>query len=229
MKKLVSTVLVGSIGFTTLGGYVSAMEYPNETSGISDVSAQIIIGENGGPTIPSVNPINPEPPIDNSNQNGTLGALSIRYISDVNFPDIEISTEPVTVFAELDKGIDDEEFDNLVSVQDFRNDNERDGWELTVKMSSDFITGSELTMKPFIQPVVGLEYALIAPNNEILIGESAQVFARTQNNNNPSGIISMNLADPDTDGVKLSIPANTPVGNYSTTLVWNMSTGPTEL
>lgn len=91
-KKLVSTVLIGSIGFTTLGGYVSATEYPNPTNGISDVSAQIINGENGGPTIPAVNPINPEPPIDNSNQNGTPGALSIRYISDVNFPDIEIST-----------------------------------------------------------------------------------------------------------------------------------------
>lgn len=229
MRKLVSTVLVGSIGFTILGGYVSANEYPNSTNGISDVSAQIIIGENGGPAVPSVDPSNPEPPIENTNQNGIPGALSIRYISDINFPDIEISTEPVTVFAELDKGIDDEEFDNLVSVQDFRNEDERNGWELTVRMSPGFISGSELTMKPFIHPAVGLEYAVIAPNNEILIGESSQVFARTQNNNNPSGIISMNLVDSDTDGVKLSIPANTPVGNYSTTLVWNMSTGPTDL
>lgn len=227
--KLLSTVLIGSIGFTTIGGYVSATEFTDATNGISEVSAEIKIGENGGPTIPSVNPSNPEPPIDNSNQNGIPGELSIRYISDVNFPDIEISTEAVTVFAELDKGIEDEEFDNLVSVQDFRNDDDRDGWELTVKMSSDFISGSELTMNPFIQPAIGVEYALVAPHSEIIIGEEAQVFARTQDHDNPAGIISMNLADPDTDGVKLFIPANTPVGDYSTTLIWNMSTGPSEL
>lgn len=228
MKKIefVSLAALTIMGVATLNTTVHAQQFPNATTGISEVTTSVVIGDDGGPSIPPINPEDPNPPIESENPNPNVGPLSLRYLSNLHFGEVEVSTVAKTIYAEQDKGISGERFDNLVTVQDFRSDNERDGWELTVTMDSEFIPGSQIKMAPFIHSLTAEELALEIPTGELIINHSAQVFARTISNDNPSGISSMGMANPESNGVELVIPPNTPTGEYVTTLTWNLASGP---
>lgn len=222
--KLASTIVLTSLGMSLLGSVAQAATYPSATEGMSEVSASVILGDDGGPIIPPIDPEIPNPPVDPENPN--TGPLSLRYVSDVIFGEIEISTESKTVYAKQDTGVGGERFDNIVTVQDFRNDNERDGWELTVMMDNEFIPGSKMKMTPFIHEATAQSLGLETPNKDLILNTSEQVFARTVSTSNPAGIVSMGLANPETEGVELLIPANTPTGDYATTITWNLVAGP---
>lgn len=222
-KLLLSTVVLASIGVNLLGMSAQAADFTEATKGTSEVKASVILGEDGGPDIPGI-PGEPEPPDpDNPNPNG--GPLSIRGLSNIIFSEIEVSTVGVTVYAEKKKHAE-YDFENRITVQDFRNDNERDGWELRVTMDSEFIPGSQMKMTPYIHNSDIDKLALELPNAELVVNNEAKVFARTIDTNNPSGILTMLFANPDTEGVELYVPMNTPTGDYETSLTWELVSEP---
>ena len=222
--NLLPAAVLTTIGLSAMGPIVQAATYPSELQGISDVNASVILGEDGGPSIP---PIDPEiPPIDPENPNPNVGPLSIRYISDFNFGDVEVSTEGATVLAQQDVDANGVNFDHMVTVQDFRSDMDRDGWELTVTMANGFIPGSQIKLTPFIHATNADRAGVETPSSELVLNNSAQVFARTTSNQNPADIVSMLMANPDSDGIELFVPGNTPTGDYSTTVTWNLISGP---
>lgn len=229
--KLLSAAILTTMGITALGTVVNAAEYPDATNGISDVNVSVEIGEDGGPTIPPIDPENPVPPIDPDEGNPNNGPLALRYVSNLVFPSLPVSTERTAVHANQDSNDDGELFDNMVTIQDFRNDTTRDGWELTVKQDTNatFIPGSFITMTPYVHPTIAAQYAIQTPSaSGLQLNSAEQVFASTENQENPAGIVSIGFANPDTDGVELSVPANTPVGDYKTTLTWNLASAPLE-
>lgn len=146
------------------------------------------------------------------------------------FPTLPASTETTVVYADQDRNENDETFDNMVTIQDFRNDANRDGWELSVKQDTNsFIPGSFITMTPYVHPTIAAEYQIQTPSaSGLRLNNAEQVFARTESQENPSGIVSIGFANPEMDGVELSVPANTPVGDYKTTITWNLSSAPLE-
>lgn len=228
--KLVSAAILTAMGITALGTVAHAADYPDAKTGISDVNVSVEIGEDGGPTIPPIDPENPEPPVDPGPGNPHIGELSIRYISNLVFPTLPASTETTVVYADQDRNENDETFDNMVTIQDFRNDANRDGWELSVKQDTNsFIPGSFITMTPYVHPTIAAEYQIQTPSaSGLRLNNAEQVFARTESQENPSGIVSIGFANPGMDGVELSVPANTPVGDYKTTITWNLSSAPLE-
>lgn len=228
--KLLSAAILTTMGITGLGTIVNAAEYPGATTGISDVNVSVEIGEDGGPIIPPVDPENPEPPVDPGEGNPNNGPLALRYVSDIVFPTLPASTDTTLVYANQDSNENGESFDNMVTIQDFRNDATRDGWELSVKQDTNsFIPGSFITMTPYVHPTIAAEYAIQTPSaSGLQLNSAEQVFARTENQENPAGIVSIGFANPETAGVELSVPANTPVGDYKTTITWNLASAPLE-
>ena len=147
--KLVSAAILTTMGITALGTVAHAADYPDAKTGISDVNVSVEIGEDGGPIIPPIDPENPEPPVDPGPGNPNNGPLSLRYISNLVFPTLSASTETTVVYANQDSNEENEMFDNMVTIQDFRNDTTRDGWELSVKQDTNsFIPGSFITKTP---------------------------------------------------------------------------------
>ncbi len=88
--------------------------------------------------------------------------------------------------------------------------------------------GSQMKMTPYINEEVKLKLNLDLkiPNNEVILNNDIQILARTKNNNNPTGIVSIGMGTPKFGGLELKIPPNTPVGDYQTNLIWKLVNGP---
>ncbi|EUJ42390.1 WxL domain-containing protein [Listeria riparia] len=115
--------------------------------------------QTSGDINPSVNPLNPDQPLDPAEGDtpypGTGGPLSIDYASSFDFGTQEISAETKTYHAKLDKvRVDGEEIEvpNSVQVTDNRGNNA--GWHLTVAQNGQLedesnrtLAGAEIELK----------------------------------------------------------------------------------
>lgn len=220
--KLLSTCAL----LTTLLGagiQASAATYDGPKNAESSVSAEITIPpiDPENPEIPPVDPENPEPPVDPEETNPERGdGLSIRYVSGLDFGSTPFSTEAQQLTAKDDSGIDGEgevqTFENMVTVEDIRG--ERDGWELTVRQSSEFMNGSVMTMNPH---VTTNDFGVSTDTEALVLSTEDATFAQADNAEASAGVTSIGMGN-----VTLDIPARAGVGEYETTLVWNLTNGP---
>lgn len=204
---------------------VQATEYEDAKKASSNVKASVILGDDGGPEVPPIDPEMPLTEIEDLNPNH--GPLSIRYVPDIIFEKVSISEDDLKVYAKKDTDLSGKKINHLVTIQDFRNENERDGWELMVALDSEFIPGSLMKMTPYIHGNVGIAAHVEVPHSELILNTDEQLFARTRSNENPPAILSMGLTNPRSEvGIELLIPANTTTGSYSTKILWNLISGP---
>ncbi|WP_317944044.1 leucine-rich repeat protein [Carnobacterium maltaromaticum] len=176
------------------------------------------------PDIPAINP-DDAGPIVPENPNPIIEALSIRYVSPLNFGKIQRSRNQQEVYSLPDQDSNGDDIPLMVTVQDMRKQSQRDGWELSVKQQDGFIDGAEIIMDPYVHESYSNELGIQVASGPITLNQSSQVFSGT-NNGNPSGIVSLGLTHPADLGVRLRIPSGVGLGGYSTTLEWTLSTGP---
>ena len=206
--KLMSTATLMAILVGT-GVQVSATTYDGPLDANSSVTAEI--------TIPPIDPENPEPPIDPEETNPERGdGLSIRYVSSLHFGSTQFSTEAQRLTAHLDSGMEGQEFENMVTVEDIRG--ERDGWTLTVRQATAFMDGSVMMLNPH---VANNDYGVTTASGGLIINTEDEVFAQADNQEADAGVISMGMGN-----VTLDVPARAGVGAYETSLMWNLTNGP---
>ena len=216
--NLLSALVLTGLGMGGLTPIIEAADYNSATEAISDVSATIILGENGGPEIPEI-PGFPPLPEEKLPENPSNGPLSLRYISSIQFGDISISTEDQHISAKEDTN----GAFPMVTVQDFRGDAERDGWQLLVKQENELLPGAQISLQPSVNGENDMEVEV--PSNKIILNEVGQVFAKTKTSANAAGIQSIPMGTVE-NGVELLVPKNTPVGDYTTKISWNLVNGP---
>lgn len=216
MKKLISTVASGAIMLSGTS-VVLAASYENEGKTVrSNVSLSLELDQelieipNPGPSDPIVNPENP--PVTNPD----IGSFGISYVSDLNFGVQNISSQNEEYVSTFDEAfLNDSQYNHLV-VQNFEANNEN--WSITVEQEGAFIPGSTLTFSP--SQSTGSTIELLFPQTlSVTADNGAQNFATEAKGLGVSTILL------NSDGVQLSVPANTAVGEYSTTLVWNLVAG----
>lgn len=188
---------------------------------LSDIYVQVSPLVN--PDIPPINPedLNPEPENPNTNE----GALGIRYVSSLNFGEIKRKKKQQEIFSIPPKNIHGNEYSEMVTVQDMRSENQREGWLLTVSQLDEFMDGAEIIMDPYVHESYSNELGIQVAPDFITLNQSSQVFSWLDNGNSPS-IVSLGLTQPADLGVRLRVPSGIGLGSYSTTLEWALSTGP---
>lgn len=215
--KLLSTIaLMATLAGTSIQAFAATYDGPTEAN--SSVTAEITVPENLG--IPPIDPADPEPPVDPGETNPERGdGLSIRYVSSLDFGSTEFSTGAQILTASSDSGLDEDseekEFENMVTVEDIRG--ERDGWKLTVRQATAFMDGAVITMNP---NVAANDFGVTAVSM-IELSMEDEIFAQADNEEEDAGVISMGMGE-----VTLDVPARAGVGEYATTLVWNLTNGP---
>ncbi|WP_157456677.1 WxL domain-containing protein [Carnobacterium maltaromaticum] len=220
MKKIISTLLLTTTVLSGAGS-VLATEYEDAYNARSNVNAEVIAGEdivNPGPGPEEIETPGPENP--------DAEIYGIKYISNLDFGQGEFSTEDQILSTQFDADLVGEKGGRLfshVSIRDIRPQAEREGWNLTVQRDTDFIPGSQLTFAPaFNQNSLGFSESDLMIPSTVSVNASPAMFMSTADANNPAGISAMvNMGD-----AELTIPANTGAGEYSTTLTWNLVTGP---
>ncbi|OTO09000.1 hypothetical protein A5882_003679 [Enterococcus sp. 4E1_DIV0656] len=170
--------------------------------------------------IPPVNPSDPLPPIDTEEQNPERGdGLAIRYASGLDFGSFEYSTQTQEVLAQPDRENDGGgTMENMIAIEDTRTI--RDGWVLTVAQSDPLMTGAVIQMNPYVdsENVLGVS----TPSGMIELNEDGQLFAWSENSaESQSGVISIGYGD-----VHLVVSGTIALGQYETTLTWNLVNGP---
>lgn len=218
LLKLLSTFTL-TLTVAGIGIQASAATYDGPRDANSSVTAEITIPpvDPENPGIPPVDPEDPNPPIDPEETNPERGdGLSIRYVSPLDFGSTSFSTETQRLTANHSTGLDGQSFENMVTVEDIRGT--RDGWILTVNQAEELMDGAIITMNPY---VAENDFGVTTSSDPLIIGTAAQNFAQADNESADAGVISIGMGV-----VTLDIPARTGVGEYSTTLIWNLANGP---
>ena len=174
------------------------------------------------PPIPPINPNNPDLEVP---ENPNAGQLSIRYVSALNFGEIAVMNHKQNIFAlpsQDNLGID---IPNMITIQDMRPDNQRDGWTLTVSQREDLLNGAQLTMNPYADENKVAELNLNFLELPLVLNNEKQAFFWV-NAGNSAGIVSFGMDHPEGDGVKLTLPSGVGIGTYKTNLDWELATGP---
>lgn len=212
---LVATTVLG-MGATTR--MASAVEYNGATNATTDVQAEIKLPDSTEIEIPPVDPENPVPPeIETKPDLGD--GLAINYVSDLNFGTADFNqTAGQTLVANPDS-VGGVEFPNMVTITDIRNEDTRNGWELTVTQDADLFSGGIIKMNPTVNQA---NTNGVTAATQLSLNNQAQRFA-SANNSNPgqAGTTSIGMGE-----VSLEIPAGTGVGSYDSTLTWNLVDGP---
>lgn len=220
--KIISASMVTVIGALMFSQSALATTYQGDLNATSPVT--VLIEDEDSLVIP---PIDPEidPPIIPIDPNPDAGALAIRYISSLDFGQVHVDGSGQMISALPDVDTQGTEFSNLVSLRDVRSSTNRDGWTLTVKQDQELLEGSTITMNPYINDLVA-ERLEVSTGGELTLNSDAQVFARTNTNANPSGSLSIGMAQPG-ESVTLTIPEEEyEAGEYTTTLTWELISGP---
>lgn len=218
-KKIVKLTTALTLGLilnsTTL---VNATSYEGPLNAESPVSAEITLPKEI--VIPPIDPENPElPPVDPTNPEKGNG-LSLVYVSGLNFPKVEFDlNESQTILASRDSGENTEgetiEFDNMVTVMDVR-DERTEGWALRASQTTELFNGAVINMIP---KVYSNDMGVAVPPS-FEVNTSSKDFASANGSGN-AGIMSIGMGD-----VELQVPAKTGVGEYSTTIKWELISEP---
>lgn len=223
---IVSTVafsILSVSAFVTTSSSILATSYDGDLNALSPVT--VLVEDDESTIIPPVDPENPTDPIDPILPNPNPTSLAITYISGLDFGQVVGDGKKQIIGAKSDVDMNGTSFDNLVSLRDIRSLSQRDGWTLTVKQNSELLEGATISMNPFISPYTAERFDL-STNGEITLNEDAQVFAKTNSSANPSGSVSIGMAQPG-EAVTLSIPdTEYEAGEYSTSLNWELVSGP---
>lgn len=145
-----------------------------------------------------------------------LGQLRIKEISPIIFPKSKISQFDQNV------RLDPQTTRTAISIEDSRSNRNRTSWELQVKKEMPLMKESILHFFPFN------ESNLFEVPSHLKITEAFTSFAKTNEAylNEETAIFNFDMARLDSEGVTLMIPGNTPVGEYSTNLIWMLIEGP---
>lgn len=145
-----------------------------------------------------------------------LGQLRINEISPIIFPKSKISQFDQTV------RLDPQTTPTTISIEDSRSNRNRTSWELQVKKEMPLMKESTLHFFPFN------ETNLFEVPSHLKITEAFTSFAKTNEAylNEETAMFNFDMARLDSEGVTLTIPGNTPVGEYSTNLIWMLIEGP---
>lgn len=217
-KKIGTMVTLSALGLSLGTPFsVLATEYLDAQNAISPAVANIVAPEEI--TIPPVDPENPALPIDPTNP-GLGDGLSLMYVSSLDFGEIEFKlNESQLINAQKDFGrIDEEEvrFDNMVSVMDIRGSRE-DGWDLRVLQTEELFGGAQITMNPKVNENI---FGVSIFNETIILNNATTSFANADGTGE-AGVISIGMGE-----VVLAVPAGTGMGEYQTTLEWQLVSEP---
>ncbi|MDT2751773.1 WxL domain-containing protein [Enterococcus thailandicus] len=221
MKK-VGLAAVGILAMT--GGSVVAQattEFPE--SGKAESSVRVLIENDGDIEIPNPEPEKPDP--EPENPNPEPGLLDVLYVSPLDFGTVVLNGEEQVIDAKEDVGSTGQIFSPMVSVQDRRADAHRQGWALTVRYEADFLDGAEIKMNPYVHSSNQEEFG-IETGGEISLSTNATTFAEAGQVPYARHTVSMGMAQPD-QAVQLVIPGEDYAsGEYTTTIVWELTDGP---
>ncbi|WP_317945317.1 leucine-rich repeat protein [Carnobacterium maltaromaticum] len=173
--------------------------------------------------IPPINPIDPNP-INPEDSNPDIEALSIRFVSGLDFGKIFVSSLEQTLFSRPSKDIQNQEFPNMITVQDQRKEDRHDKWELTVKQEEELYPGSRIVMSPYVADINKNQFN-VSTSKSFEVNNNNQLFASGGGDEIPMHIVSIGMHQPGSQGVELKFPRNTGIGDYHTTLTWNLSVG----
>ncbi|CAD5900130.1 BspA family leucine-rich repeat surface protein [Carnobacterium maltaromaticum] len=176
------------------------------------------------PDIPPIDPTDSNP-IFPKNPNPAIEALSLRFVSDIDFNEINVSNSDQRIYSKPTIDRNGQEIPNMVTVQDTRTVDKRDNWNLTVKQSGELMNGAQIIMTPYSHSQNKEMFGIIISNPVLVITSDFQSFAATDNSEN-AGIFSLGMHEPEAQGVQLEVPAKAAVGQYSTTLIWNLVSAP---
>lgn len=219
LNKKIGMITLSTLGLLTLSPVVAtATDYSNALNAESPVDVEITVP--GEITIPPIDPEEPNPPLDPINPDQGEG-LSLMYVSSLDFGSTEFKlNESQTVIAKPDSGVNDEgttvHFENMASVMDIRG-SRTGGWTLQVTQAAELFEGATITMNPTVS-VNNL--GVTVPLGSVLLNGSAQNFALSDGMGE-AGIISLGMG-----AVELYVPAGTGVGEYTTTLNWQLVSEP---
>ncbi|CAD5902636.1 exported hypothetical protein [Carnobacterium maltaromaticum] len=176
------------------------------------------------PDIPPIDPTDSNP-IFPENPNPAIEALSLRFVSDIDFNEINVSNSDQRIYSKPTIDMNGQEIPNMVTVQDTRTVDKRDNWNLTVKQSGELMNGARIIMTPYSHSQNKEMFGIIISNPVLVITSDFQSFAATDNSEN-AGIFSLGMHETEAQGVQLEVPAKAAVGQYSTTLIWNLVSAP---
>lgn len=176
------------------------------------------------PDIPPIDPTDSNP-ISPENPNPAIEALSLRFVSDIDFNEINVSNSDQRIYSKPTIDMNGQKIPNMVTVQDTRTVDKRDNWNLTVKQSGELMNGARIIMTPYSHSQNKEMFGITISNPVLVITSDCQSFAATDNSKN-AGIFSLGMHEPEAQGVQLEIPANAAVGQYSTTVIWNLVIAP---
>ncbi|EPI00487.1 hypothetical protein D920_00850 [Enterococcus faecalis 13-SD-W-01] len=240
MKKTNLLVAASVLGLSVLGysANVFAADYDGATKATTEGAITITPADPDQPEI--VDPEEPEKPIDPPNPNPNQGKLKINFVANFDFGEIENTSFAINQNAHLTEvtsnGVPEKRVPFL-SVED-RRGVDRQGWQLRATQTSSFqdedgneLTGAEISIQNLRYGSGNLANAPEIPNERIVLNNTEQVITQADAS---QGIGSWSMAfgerqaDDTTNGISLSIPANTLKTDktYTTSIVWELVAEP---
>lgn len=174
---------------------------------------------------PSIPPIEPEDEIPDIVESPFEEALSIRFVSGLDFGEAEFKNNRQELFSLPTQNSNGDDIPNMVTVQDMRPENQRDGWQLMVRQNKEFLDGAQISMNPYAHEDFVERLNLKLLGSTLFLNDQDQFFAGAYAGN-PSGIVSLGMDYPDGKGVQLNIPSGVGIGKQTTSLEWSLVTGP---
>lgn len=243
MKKqamTMMTIILGSLGATSLHAYAS--EYTDATNASNQATITILENDSPTPDVPDPDdPDNPIIPVDPINP--STGELRINYVSAFDFGQLKNTSSAIAVNAKMDNVTlangDTAQRVPFITTED-RRGTDRAGWELRVSQPTQLrdennneLQGAEITLKGFHYAAQGTTTPEVNAN-ALTLNSSEQVLASadaTQGSGAWSLALGNASSDSTTDGVTLTVPANTVKNNvaYTAAITWELVADPAKV
>ncbi|WP_430612532.1 leucine-rich repeat protein [Enterococcus sp. DIV0876] len=174
--------------------------------------------------IPDVDPDNPAIKPD-APLNPNSGALSIRYVSAIEFRRTTFSPDEQQLQALPNIDSTGATMPHLISVQDTRAAAERNGWRLSVRQTNDFLSGTSIELSPYVHERNQTRFGVQTADTMVL-NDSLQNIAWTTADEYEAGVLSIAISGHNNTGLTALVPARAGIGESETTMMWNLQTGP---
>lgn len=232
--------------FEVLGEDSISILIKSEISGIQNtIEVPVTVEER---EVSPVDPLDPDTEVDPENKPELpeeQGRLSIDFISQFDFGKQSISAQDQTYYARPQRLLNEdgmvnekEERPNYLQISDRRVENERNGWQLSVRQHSQFknddgheLMGASLKLSnhQLVSAQGGKVPGLHPQNTTTLTPGATRVLVRAEGDEG-TGTWIYRFGDGETasESVALTVPngATPRAGNYSTKLTWQLSMVP---